>query len=134
MLISVANIVVNLNMVRNCHQSESGQGGDIADDRLPKAELWWADRGAEAEGKKEAVLENHFGSSSKKQKCLSLDFFFCFCLFRAWICLEPSLIILLDGLQEPELSWRAGGGGTLGRFTPDQNHFNSKSKSFGFKI
>ena len=31
--------------------------------------------------------------------------------------MDPSLIILLDGLQEPELSWRAGGGGTLGRST-----------------
>ena len=43
-----------VNIVPNC---ENGQGGDIADDRLPKAEPWWADRGAEAEGKKRAVLD-----------------------------------------------------------------------------
>ena len=42
---------------QHCPQCENGQGGDIADDRLPKAEPWWADRGAEAEGKKGAVLD-----------------------------------------------------------------------------
>ena len=56
------------------------------------------------------------------------------CVALPFSCMDlvgPSLIILLDGLQEPELSWRAGGGGTLGRFT---HHFDSKSKSFWIKI
>ena len=55
--------------ILNCRQCENGQGGDIADDRLPKAELWWADRGAEAEGKKKAILTH----LTKKLKLLPLD-------------------------------------------------------------
>ena len=50
----------------HCDHCENWQGGDIKNDRLPKAELWRADRSPEAEGKKEPVLkifEPHFWSS-----------------------------------------------------------------------
>ena len=108
-------------------QCQNGQGGDITDDRLPKAEFWWAGGGAEAKGKKSLdSLGYHFRCSFKN--CLLLDYSFFFDLF---LCLDSfgagCLIILLDGLQEPELGWRAGGGGTLGRFS---NYLDSKSRFF----
>ena len=113
-----------------CQYHQNVQGGDITDDRLPKAEFWWAGGGAEAKGKKSLdPLGSHFRCSFKN--CLLLDYSFFVDLF---LCLDSFgagyLIILLDGLQEPELGWRAGGGGTLGRFS---NDLDSKSRFFSLE-
>ena len=95
------------------------QGWDIKDDRLPEAELR-PNRGAEAEGKNnfsfniDRIMLN---ANSDRRPSRSLDL---------------SQIIWLDGLQEPEFGWRAGGGGTLGRW--GSSFFNEVDSTLRFEI
>ena len=87
-----------------CQYHQNVQGGDITDDGLPKAELWWAGRGAEAEGEKsfdlilEPVLDSHF----KKDNCQLFGFF----LYRFFPFSLPGFI--LSQLSNNFTRWVAG--------------------------